>query len=241
VSWWTIAVHCLIYLYWQSSSSTAFSVASQLGHPEWADPGHCGIGLPKVSDLAQKFKWNNLLSCQALGLSPIRCMNEQLDCIPDSKHPCATPINVISPRHIAVNSTTDFKMGARFIARSVLEWTKEPGILIASHVYEDHQTVRDCIDNTNTNKKYAQEAQLWPYEEIFGKVKVLRDVKFYMTDGYFTVKTSGTKDIITSKQNLRDAGKGAGGIILMPRNPTDQVLGLHIKIDKPQPGMNAYT
>jgi hypothetical protein len=27
----------------------------------------------------------------------------------------------------------------------------------------------------------------------------------------------------------------------MPRNPTDQVLGIHIKSDKPQPDMNAYT
>jgi hypothetical protein len=76
---------------------------------------------------------------------------------------------------------------------------------------------------------------------MFGEGQVLRDVKFYVTDGSLTVKTTGARDIITSKQTLRDAGKGAGDIKLMPCNPTDQVLGLHSKSDKPQPGMNAYT
>jgi hypothetical protein len=31
---------------------------------------YCDIGLPKVLELAQKYKWNNLLGCQALGQSP---------------------------------------------------------------------------------------------------------------------------------------------------------------------------
>jgi hypothetical protein len=110
--------------------------------------------------------------------------------------------------------------------------------VIASRVFENHQTVRDCIDNTNTIEKYAREAQVWPHEEIFGEYQVLRDVKFHVTDRSFTLKTTGAKDIITSEQTLRDAGEGAGGIIPMPRNPTDQVLGLHIKSDKPQPGTN---
>jgi hypothetical protein len=50
---------------------------------------YCGIGLPKVSDLAQKYKWDNLLRCQALGKSPNRCMNELLDRIPAAKQPLA--------------------------------------------------------------------------------------------------------------------------------------------------------
>jgi hypothetical protein len=113
--------------------------------------------------------------------------------------------------------------------------------VISSREYEDHQNVRDCIDNATTIEKYAREAQLWLHEEIFGEDQVLRDVKFYVTDGSFTVKTTGAMDIITSEQTLRDAGEGTGGIVLVPRNPTDQVLGIHIKSDKPQPGMNAYT
>jgi hypothetical protein len=157
------------------------------------------------------------------------------------EHPSATPIKVIRPSHVAAKSTTDFEMGARFIARSILEWTKKSGIVIDSRVFEDHQTLRDRIDNTNTIEKYARQAQLWPHKEIFGEDQVLHDVKFYVTDGSFTVKTIGARDIITSEQTLLDAGEGAGGIILMPRNPTDQVLVLHIKSDKPQPGMNAYT
>jgi hypothetical protein len=66
-------------------------------------------------------------------------------------------------------------------------------------------------------------------------------VKFYVTDGSFTVKTTGAKDIITQEHTLWDACLEAGGIVLMPHNPTDQVLGLHIKNDKPQPGINTLT
>jgi hypothetical protein len=76
---------------------------------------------------------------------------------------------------------------------------------------------------------------------MFGEDQVLRDVKFYVTDGSFTVKTTGARDIITLEQTIQDACEGARGIILMPYNSTDQVLGLQIKSDKPQAGMNAYT
>jgi hypothetical protein len=148
-------------------------------------------------------------------------MNDLLDCIQASTHPCATSIRITCPRHLAANSTTDFKMGARFIARSILEWTKESGIIIASHVFKDHQIVRDLIDNAKTIKKYAQHVQLGPHDEIFGGDQVLHDVKVYATDGFCTVNTTGAKDIITSEQTLRHAGKGARSNILMPRNPID--------------------
>jgi hypothetical protein len=85
---------------------------------------------------------------------------------------------------------------------SILKWTKKSGIVVASREYEDHQSIRDRINNATTIKKYAREAQLWPHEEIFGEDKVLCDVKFYVTDGSFTVKTTGAKDIITLKQTL---------------------------------------
>jgi hypothetical protein len=87
-------------------------------------------------------------------------MNKLLKRIPASEHPCTTPIKVIRPRHVAANSTTGFKMGAQFIACSILKWTKESEIVIASRVFEDHQIVRDRTDNARTIKKYAREAQL---------------------------------------------------------------------------------
>jgi hypothetical protein len=127
-------------------------------------------------------------------------MNELLDRFPAAKQPRAAPIRVIRPEHVTTaNTTTDFKMEVRFTARSILELKNESGIVIASRECEDHQTVRDRIDNTITIKKYAQEAQLWPHEETFGENQVLRDVKFYVTDGSFTVNTTGAKDIITPK------------------------------------------
>jgi hypothetical protein len=165
-----------------------------------------------------------------------------LDRIPAAKQPRATPIRIIRPQHVTTaNNITEFERGARFIGCSILEWTKESRIVIVRGEYEDHQNVRDRIDNTTTIEKYAREAQLWPHEEMFGEDQVLRNVKFYVTDGSFTVKTTGARDIITSEQTLQDAGEGAGGIMIMPCNPTDQVLCLHIKSDEPQPGINAYT
>jgi DNA integrity scanning protein DisA with diadenylate cyclase activity len=52
--------------------------------------------------------------------------------------PRTTPIEVIHLRYVAAISTTDFKMDAQYIARSILELTKEFGIVIASRVFEDH-------------------------------------------------------------------------------------------------------
>jgi hypothetical protein len=62
-----------------------------------------------------------------------------------------------------------------------------------------------------------------------------------VTDESFIVKTTRVKDIITLEQTLRDTDEAAGGIILMPCNPTYQILGIHIKSDKPQPGINFCT
>jgi hypothetical protein len=75
-------------------------------------------------------------------------MNELLDRIPSAKQPHAIPNRAIRPEHFTANNTTKyFKIGAQFTARSILEWTRESGIVIASREYEDHQNVRDHIDN----------------------------------------------------------------------------------------------
>jgi hypothetical protein len=96
-------------------------------------------------------------------------MNELLDCIPAAKQPCTTPIRVICLEHVTTaNIMTDYKMGAQFTARSILEWAKKSGIVIANCEYEDHQTVRDCIDYARAIERYVREAQLWPHEENFG-------------------------------------------------------------------------
>jgi hypothetical protein len=55
------------------------------------------------------------------------------------------------------------------------------------------------------------------------------------------VKTTGAKGIIASKQKVWDAGEGAECIVIISRNSTYQVLGIHIKNNKPKSGMNAYT
>jgi hypothetical protein len=76
------------------------------------------------------------------------------------------------------------------------KWKSE--IVNASREYEDTQIVRNRIDNARIIEKYAQKAQLWPHKEIFVEDQVLHNVKFYVTDGSFTVKTTGAKGIITS-------------------------------------------
>jgi hypothetical protein len=49
-----------------------------------------------------------------------RFMNELLNCTSVSGNPRATPIKAIRHRHVAANSSTDLKMGSRFIACSIL-------------------------------------------------------------------------------------------------------------------------
>jgi hypothetical protein len=105
------------------------------------------------------------------------------------------------PRHL--QKLAWMRMG---VSKEVAEWFIE-------------QRMMD-IDSAKTIEKYAREAQLWPHEETVGarEDQVLRDIKFYLIDGSFTVKTTGANDIITSQQTLRDAGEGTIGIVLMPRN-----------------------
>jgi hypothetical protein len=68
-------------------------------------------------------------------------MKQLLVCIPSSsKHPIQIPIKVTHSEHVTANTRTDFKQRAQFTASSILEWTKEAGILIASCIYEDHQS-----------------------------------------------------------------------------------------------------
>jgi len=203
---------------------------------------YCGIGLPRVSDLAQKYKWNNLLRCQALGGENEKCMNQLLDRIPSERHPRQTPIRVIHPHHVTQDGKTRaFKKGARYTARSLLEWTKQSGLSISSRVYEDSQMARDRLHNAITIEKHAKAAELWPDPEIYGDDQDLRDVKLYVTDGSFIVSTEGAKDIITPEQELRRKGRGSGGIAIMPRNPRHPVLGFHVRAATAQPGMNAYS
>jgi hypothetical protein len=57
------------------------------------------------------------------------------------------------------------------------------------------RTIKQCVIAVTTT-------QLWPHEETFGEDQVLRDAKFYVKDGSFTVKTTGAKNIITSEQTV---------------------------------------
>jgi hypothetical protein len=114
-------------------------------------------------------------------------------------------------------------------------------ILMASRVYEDHQRACDRTHNTRTIKKCARKQNNMAIWDKFGEDHVLHDANLFLIIGSFTKKTTGAKYIITSKQTLWDTNEGVRGIELMLHNPTDEVLGLHIKSNKPQPGMNAYT
>jgi hypothetical protein len=202
----------------------------------------CGVGLPRVSDLAQRYKWNNLLRCQALGGSLRTCMNQLLNRVPGRRHPRRTPIRILQPVHQPGDANPrPYKPGARYLARSLLEWTAEAGIVIAQRYYEDPQTLRDQEQNCVTIERHAQRAELWPNEEWFGAEQELRDVKNYFTDGSFRIKPRNTADILASEHDIKSASKGAGGIVIMPRNPHDPVLGFHVTSEHPLPGMCAYT
>jgi hypothetical protein len=61
--------------------------------------------------------------------------------------------------------------------------------MIANPVYKDHKNVYDHTKNGRTIEKYAWGAKLWPHVEKLCEDQVQHDIKFYMTDRSFTVKT----------------------------------------------------
>ncbi len=72
----------------------------------------------------------------------------------------------------------------------------------------------------------------------------LPPMQMMATDGSFVITPKDSSDILTSETDLRDTGKGAGGIAFLPHgfnrdsSPPD---GIRITCDKPEPGMNAFT
>jgi hypothetical protein len=203
---------------------------------------YCGVGLPRVSDLAQRYKWNHLLRCQAIGGSLQTCMNQLLRRVPSERHPLRTPIEVIQPRHQGVKgAVTPFQRGARYLARSILEWTAEMDMVIARRSYEDSQEVRDRQTNCTTIEKFARAARLWPDPELYGEEQELLSVQSYFTDGSFTTTMKNTADILADDRALQRVSHGSGGLAIIPQDPLHPVLGFHVKSATPQPGMTAYT
>jgi hypothetical protein len=147
---------------------------------------------------------------------------------------------VIRPHHVTeTKNVKDFPNSPSYTARSLLEWTKESGICIASRVYEDSQVMRDRGGCTITIEKHAKAAELWP-DEIFGDDQTLRDIKFFATDGAYKVSTTGARDIITSTDVLRNNGAGSGALICVPQRNGDPVLGFRVTSSAPEQGLNAY-
>jgi len=193
-----------------------------------------GVGLPRLSDRSQVMKWEAMLRCMAVGRDPLTSVNTILDRVPGPVHPPDTPLRFIEP---PVKWPSSKK---HIFARSLVEWSKESGLQLASRVYETPEEERAQIRNNTSLQELAEHLHLWP-SEIYAEDDELRPVQFFATDGSYAVQPESTKDIITAEIHLRDRGKGAGGIVFMPPNPNDEVHSVRITSDSPEPGMNAFT
>jgi hypothetical protein len=83
--------------------------------------------------------------------------------------------------------------------------------------------------------------ELWPDPGLFEEDQELTTIKFFATNVSFKAEPDSAVDILHPESDLRDRGKGAGGIVFIPIQPNATVHGVRISSNKPDPGMNAFT
>jgi hypothetical protein len=122
------------------------------------------------------------------------------------------------------------------MARSLVEWAGQSGLELACRVY---QTTEEENEHNRCNQRIqelAQHLELWPDPGLFEEDQYLTTIKFFATDGFFKAEPDSAPE-----SDLRDRGKGAGGIVFISIQPNATVHGVRISSDKPEPGMNAFT
>ena len=196
----------------------------------------CGIGLPRVSDRAQKMKWDTFLRCTAVGKAPARSVGAFMDRVPQSRHPAYTPL-----RKLPCPAGTVAWGAKPLMARSLVEWVHQSGLIFTQRVYETSEEEMNVNRNRERIRDLAQDLEIWPDLDLYGPEQDLRKIKFFATDGSYTYHNITAADVITAETTLRDMGEGAGGIVFIPEDPTQPVKAVRITARGPQPGMNAYT
>ena len=194
-----------------------------------------GIGLPRVSDRAQIMKWESFLRCTAVYNDPEASVNAFLG---------RTPQPAINPEeHMQTLRCPPATQWPRqpLTARSLIEWAGESGLMLALRVSRSTSEQLYELGNHNTIQEKAEFLELVPDQQHGSGPTQFMPLRLFATDGSYTAIPEDMSDIITSESLLRDRGKGAGGIVFVPRDRSATVVGFRITSRNPEPGMNAFT
>jgi hypothetical protein len=122
-----------------------------------------------------------------------------------------------------------------------MEWAGESGLQLATRRFETPEEEMHNRNNQNTITEMAQLLDLWPDPRRATEVEDLTELRLFATDGSYKAETKPHADILAAESIIRDLGRGAGGIVFIPRNERATVHGVQITSDAPEPGMNAFT
>ena len=195
-----------------------------------------GIGLPRFSDKAQLMKWQSLLRCLAVGGDPEQSMQGFIDRLP-------ADASQVTDELRRLTKPARWPRRKPLIMRSLIEWFDESGL---------SQTVRlpsilppeERDRSSLAISTIAEDLRLWPSDIYSDEDNAnLPPIRLIATDGSFRVQPRGLADIITPERELRNHGKGAGGIVFLPPGYDETKHtpdGIRIECDHPEPGMNAF-
>jgi len=196
-----------------------------------------GVGLPRFSDKAQVMKWQSLMRCIAVGAEPEASVNSFFDRLPVTSSTVTKDIRTFSP-------PATWPRNRRFIVRSLIEWLHQSDLAPCCRLPD--QVPHDDQSRTNTSiRDIAEHLLLWPNSDYTDEDNAnLPVIRLIATDGSFKIQPRGAFDIITPERDLRDIGKGTGGIVFLPPGYNEQSMtpqAVRIHHQKHEPGMNAYT
>ena len=200
-----------------------------------------GIGLPRVSDLAQIRKWEWFQRCSAVKGAPGASIDEILSRVPDQNPSLLAENEEGDPLYRLACPEPDHWPTQALTARSLMEWAGESGLQLALRRFDTPEEIMHNRNNQNTITEMAQLLDLWPDPRRATEIEELTPLRFFATDGSFKAEPNGLADILTGESRLRNHGKGAGGIVFIPRNARAAIQGVQITSDEPEPGMNAFT
>jgi hypothetical protein len=195
-----------------------------------------GIGLPKVSDLAQIRKWEWFQRCSAVNGNPGASIESMLNRVPAQPQ-----LNPEDPVRLLPCPAADQWTKWPLTARSLLEWAGESGLQLAQREVETSEEEIHNRNNQDTITELAQLLDFWPDPRRATTTEDLTPLRLFATDGSYKAEPDNAAEILTSESIIRDKGKGAGGIVFFPHNTYTPVHGVQITSNQPEPGMNAFT
>ena len=195
-----------------------------------------GIGLPRFSDKAQLMKWQSLLRCLAVGGDPELSMQGFIDRLP-------ADASQVTDELRRLTKPARWPRRKPLIMRSLIEWFDESGLSPTVRL----QSILPPEERDRTSlaiSTIAEDLRLWPSDIYSDEDNAnLPPIRLIATDGSFRVQPRSLADIITPERELRNHGKGAGGIVFLPPGYDETKHtpnGIRIECDHPEPGMNAF-